>query len=560
MSQIFFEIMAFFIVFSGLLLGVGGISHLTSPLCSLDASSISLDPSNLPLYAFYTTLRMMVAVFLSLLFTFIYANSAAKNQKLGQILIPLLDILQSIPVLGYIAFTVSGFLLLFPKSMLGPELAVIFAIFTSQAWNMTFSLYQSLRTTPKELSEAAFVFNLSPWKKFWKLELPFAMPSLIWNTMMSMSSGWFFVVASEAITVGHEKIFLPGIGSYIALAIQKKDLCAVGFAIGSMLIVIFLYDQFLFRPLVAWADKFRYEATMSQTSPQSWVLLVLQRSRFIQKFFSLLPALKGVRFSVKQLSVPSSSGGLHEKFISILWFSFLGIVGIGAFFYVVHFLYWEIGLGEFLKVLKLGIFTFLRVIVLVALASFLWVPIGLYIGLRPAWVQVIQPVAQFLASFPANLLFPVAVILVSHYSLNPNIWLSPLIIFGAQWYILFNVIAGASVVPNDLQEVSLSLKISDWNRWRRLLLPGIFPYFLTGAITATGGAWNASIVAEFVSWGSQSYEAEGLGSYIAQMTQQGNFQHIILGIGMMAFIVVVCNRFFWRPLYERAVLNFNFDG
>lgn len=564
-SRLFFEGMAFFIVLSGLIFIAWSVSHLTSPIHALSISSIDLNIKSLPLYAFYTTIRMLIAVFFSLLFTLMYANLAAKNQRLGQILVPVLDILQSVPVLGYISFTVTGFLVFFPNSMFGPELAVIFAIFTSQAWNMAFSLYQSLRTTPRELNEAAVIFKMSSWQKFWKIELPFAMPGLIWNTMMSMSGGWFFVVASEAISVGSEKIFLPGIGSYIAVGIQKADLFAIEAAIGMMCIVIFLYDQFLFRPLVAWADKFRYESTMNQKPPRSWLLTIFHRSLFIQKVFYPLTLLAKhlLRLKIFNLhSLPSLSSPLsssRERVFNILWYSFLSFLGTICFCYVFYFLQWSIGWEEFFIVMKLGAFTLLRVIILIVLASLLWVPIGVYIGLRPGWVRFMQPIAQLLAAFPANLLFPLAVILISRYSLNPNIWLSPLMIFGTQWYILFNVIAGVTIFPNDLQEVASNLKVKGWNWWRRVMLPGVFPYFLTGAITATGGAWNASIVAEFVSWGNKSYQAEGLGAYIAEVTVRGDFHRIALGIGMMAFFVVVFNRVLWQPLYEKAVHNFCFD-
>lgn len=561
--QFLLEACAFFIVLASLIFISWGAAHLTAPLRSLTLSSISLDIWNLPTYALYTTLRMLVAVVLSFVFTLIYANLAAKNQKLEQILIPVLDILQSVPVLGYISFTVTGFLTLFPNSMLGPELAVIFAIFTSQAWNMAFSLYQSLRSIPSEIKEAAFIYKLSSWQIFWKIELPFSMPGLIWNTMMSMSGGWFFIVAAEAISVGNQKIFLPGIGSYIALAIQQADISSIIAALITMGIVIILYDQFLFRPLVAWADKFRYEFTMGQVSPHSWVLRLFQKSSLTHKILIPLKFVTQLFLKIRLFNFEPpthllSSQNSHEKVFNIIWYSFLFLIGIGTFLYVFYFFYQHISWQDVIDVIKFSIFTLLRVVILVILSSILWVPVGVYVGLRPTWVQTAQPIAQFLASFPANLLFPIAVILISHYALDPNIWLSPLIILGAQWYILFNVIAGASVFPNDLLESARCFKVKNWAWWRRIILPGIFPYFLTGAITASGGAWNASILAELVSWGSKTYYAEGLGSYIAQMTEKGNFPGIALGVGMMAFIVVVFNRLLWQPLYERAVRNFCF--
>ncbi|MFB0826657.1 ABC transporter permease [Chromobacterium violaceum] len=551
------DLIAFPLILGFLLMATTGIRETWAPITALQTAPISLEPGNLPEYALRTTLRMLAAMAASLAFTLVYGTLAAKSRRAGLLLVPILDILQSVPVLGYISFTVTFFLALFPGRVLGAEFAAIFAIFTSQAWNMTFSFYQSLRTVPRDLQEVSVNLRLTAWQKFWKLEVPYAMPGMIWNMMMSMSGGWFFVVASEAITVGDKTVMLPGVGSYLALAIQHKDLAAVGWVILTMSVVILIYDQFLFRPLVAWADKFRLEDTASQNAPESWVLNLIQRTRFIQQllkpFGKLLKTAARLRLNV---SLPK---GLHSEAhtpvsrgIDVLWWALVGLIAVAAASKLVHFIATEVGAWEVLKVFGLGLVTLVRVSLLIAITSLIWVPLGVLIGLRPALAEKVQPLAQFLAAFPANLLFPVFVIVIAHYKLNPDIWLSPLIVLGTQWYILFNVIAGATAFPNDFKEAAANFRIRGWQWWRKVMLPGIFPYYVTGAITASGGAWNASIVSEFVSWGDDKLAAHGLGAYIAQTTAAGDYPKILLGIAVMSLFVVLFNRLLWRPMYAIA--------
>ncbi|WP_246880988.1 ABC transporter permease [Chromobacterium violaceum] len=551
------DLIAFPLILGFLLMATTGIRETWAPITALQTAPISLEPGNLPEYALRTTLRMLAAMAASLAFTLVYGTLAAKSRRAGLLLVPILDILQSVPVLGYISFTVTFFLALFPGRVLGAEFAAIFAIFTSQAWNMTFSFYQSLRTVPRDLQEVSVNLRLTAWQKFWKLEVPYAMPGMIWNMMMSMSGGWFFVVASEAITVGDKTVMLPGVGSYLALAIQHKDLAAVGWVILTMSVVILIYDQFLFRPLVAWADKFRLEDTASQNAPESWVLNLIQRTRFIQQllkpFGKLLKTAARLRLNI---SLPK---GLHSEAhtpvsrgIDVLWWALVGLIAVAAASKLVHFIATEVGAWEVLKVFGLGLVTLVRVSLLIAVASLIWVPLGVQIGLRPALAEKVQPLAQFLAAFPANLLFPVFVIVIAHYKLNPDIWLSPLIVLGTQWYILFNVIAGATAFPNDFKEAAANFRIRGWQWWRKVMLPGIFPYYVTGAITASGGAWNASIVSEFVSWGDDKLAAHGLGAYIAQTTAAGDYPKILLGIAVMSLFVVLFNRLLWRPMYAIA--------
>jgi NitT/TauT family transport system permease protein len=430
----------------------------------------------------------------------------------------------------------------------------VFAIFTSQAWNMTFSMYQSMRNVPKDLEEASQSFHLSGWQRFWRLDVPFAMPGLIWNTMMSMSGGWFFVVASEAITVGDTTVTLPGIGSYVALAIKEQNLPAIGYAMLAMFLVILAYDQLLFRPVVAWADKFRFEQTASASAPTSWMLDLFRRTRALRALTYPFATLNKI-VSNFHIALPSRLGmitiasGPSSRIVDALWLV-LVIAGTGcAAGKVYEYLSATLGPSDVFSAVGYGFITLARVVVLIALATLIWVPVGVWIGLRPKLAERIQPLAQFLAAFPANLAFPVFVVIIVRYGLNPNVWLSPLMILGTQWYILFNVIAGASAFPTDLREAAGSFHLKGWRWWTKVILPGIFPYYITGAITASGGSWNASIVAEVASWGDTHLKASGLGAYIATATEAGDFPRVVLGIAVMCILVTLFNRLLWRPLY-----------
>ena len=544
-----------FIVVIGLIAFLGEASRgLFSPLTQLDTTPLSLDPIHLPEYAARTTFRMLAGLVLSLVFTLTYATWAAKSERAGKLLVPILDILQSVPILGFISVTVVFFMSLAPGRVLGAEFASIFAIFTSQAWNMAFSFYQSLRTIPVELAEAADSFRLSTWMRFWQLEVPFAMPALIWNMMMSMSGGWFFVVASESISVGHTTVALPGVGSYIALAIEQKNLVAIGWAIGTMLIVILLYDQLLFRPLVAWVDRFRVEQEPGDRVPDSWALTMMRRSRLVQ---AATVAFHGAVLWISRAVTHTDKPRIVEpaaprRRLDRVWVLLIVAAVVLGLWHIVAVLISNTTLREALRVCGLASLTMLRVFLLIALASLVWVPIGVWVGMRPRAAQVVQPIAQFMAAFPANLLFPIAVYGIVTWKLNPDIYLSPLMILGTQWYILFNVIAGASAIPTEMRYVAANFRVTGWLWWRKVALPGILPFYVTGAITASGGSWNAAIVAELATWGNTQVQARGLGSYIAEATTAGDFHRIVLGIGTMSLFVVVINRLFWRPLYYYA--------
>jgi NitT/TauT family transport system permease protein len=543
-----------------LLILVAHAAHGTlAPLPKAD--TITLDPRWLPYYALRTTLRMFVALVFSTIFTLIFAPLAAKSRRLGMIMIPALDILQSVPILGFLSFTVLFFLNLFPGRVIGAELAAIFAIFTSQAWNMTFSFYQSLTTVPRDLDEATRSFRLSTWQRFWRLEVPFAMPGLVFNTMLSMSGGWFFVVASEAVTVGNTTFLLPGIGSYVSDALQASNLRAVLYAILAMLAVILIYDQLLFRPLVAWSAKFRFEMTSGGEAPDPWVLSMLRRTRLLQIVGEWIgdaaTAIGGLRLRLPVAIAPRRGAG-PSRLVDGIWFAFIAVVVAFAIWRIAIFVAASISLGQFAHVVLLGCYTLLRVAAALLIVTIVWVPIGVWVGLRPRWTRVIQPIAQFLAAFPANLLFPIVVIVLVRYALNPNIWLMPLMIVGTQWYVLFNVVAGASAFPGDLKEATANLGVKGLLWWRKVIIPGILPYYITGALTASGAAWNSAIVAEVASWGKTTLTAVGLGSYIADATTAGNTAGIVLGVCVMTGFVLLINRLLWRPLHAYAVRRMTF--
>jgi NitT/TauT family transport system permease protein len=510
---------------------------------------ISLDPWRLPEYALRTVLRMGAALIASLVFSLAYAAFAAKSRRAEKILIPVLDILQSVPILGFLSITVTGFIALFPGRLLGVECASIFAIFTSQAWNMTFSVYQSLRTVPMELIEAARMYHLSPWRRFWRLEVPHAIPALVWNMMMSVSGGWFFVVASEAITVSGQSILLPGVGSYIATAIGQRDLAAIGDAVLVMFVVILLYDQLLFRPLIAWSRKFLGEPPGDTANLRPWFLIVLQRARLFDLVQAGVLAINRVIDSAIA-AVARRRGPAAER---------RPRPAFDWAFDIVPFIRQSIDLAEIGWVFLLGLATAARVLVLIGVASVIWVPIGVWIGLRPQVADLAQPIVQFLAAFPANLFFPAAVVLILRFRLDPEIWLSPLMILGTQWYILFNVIAGATALPTELRLAAQNLAVRRLLWWRRVMLPAIFPAYVTGAVTAAGGSWNASIVAEVVQWGDTTLTATGIGAYIARTTAEGDSARIALGIGVLCLYVLGFNRLLWRRLYNLAAERLRLD-
>lgn len=575
----FWDIIAWIFMIAILCAIAWGASRMGMPYHLGQKIPISLDPANLPIYALQTVLRMFIALIISFIFTLIVGSIAAKYKTCEMIIIPLIDILQSVPILGYLSIFVVGFIWLFPSSRLGPECAAIFAVFTSQVWNMTLSFYQSLKTIPNELVEATQIYQLNPWQRFWRLEVPFAMPGLLWNAMISMSGGWFFIVAAEAISVANQNITLPGIGSYIALANAQGSIHAIIMSILAMLVVILLYDQLFFRPLVAWSSKFSLTDTPDQEN-QSWLLDILQKTKLTQnlllslgQFFDLIINIK---FSIKKnkhnknktnkSKLPREKNSkaiisiIKISKISKIIFSIFLLFLIGLSLYLLKEFVWDhTDLETIYHVILLGLYTGTRVMILIFICSIIWVPIGVYIGLRPGLTKIVQPLAQFLAAFPANLLFPLFFVLIMTYHLDIEIWCAPLMILGTQWYILFNIIAGASVIPKELKLMAKNMQLSGWTKWKKFYLPAVFPFYVTGAITASGGAWNASIIAEFIKWKGHTLIASGLGSYIQEQTIQGNFTNLTLGVIVMASWVTIINIVFWRKLYQYAQSRFNYN-
>ena len=533
------------------------------------STEISTDIRNIPYYAGRTVLRMWIAFGFSLLFTFVVGYAAAKNRIARSIILPALDILQSVPVLGFLSITVTGFMALFPGSLLGVECASIFAIFTGQVWNMAFGFYHSMVTIPNDLQEAATNFRLSPWQRFGTLEVPSSMHSLIWNSMMSFGGGWFFVAQSEAITVLNKNIKLPGLGSYMATAVEKGDNAAAVWAIIAMLAVILASDQLVWRPLLAWADKFKMELVESGQAPQSWLYSFLRRAyifpwiegKILQPVADAIVQLKKKTSAIK--IIPENPRKLAGRWIPRIlgvvagfWLAYQVVLGVSA---AVDAVYNHISWGQFGHLCFLGSLTMGRVAFMTIMATLIWTPIGVWIGSRPDIARFAQPFAQIAASFPVNMTFPFVVgfFVAAHIGIN---WGSILLIaMGTQWYILFNVIAGAMAIPSDLKEAAKTYRLSAWATWRVLILPAIFPFWVTGACTAAGGAWNASIVAELATWGNTTLRADGLGAYIAEVTQKGDTPMIICSIAVMCIFVVLTNKLLWRRLYGYAEKRFHLD-
>jgi len=520
-------------------------------------TTISSDPARLPYYTARSLLRMFAALFFSTVFTLIYGYVAARSRRAERILVPALDILQSVPVLGFLSVTVTGFIALFRGNLLGLECASVFAIFTAQVWNMTFSFYYSVRALPRDLDEASRVMRLTRWQRYWKIEVPNSIVGLVWNAMMGFGGGWFFLAASEAISVLNHNYALPGIGSYVAGAIAQGNLGHVGLAIATMIVTVLLVNILFWRPLTAWAERYRLEDSSPTEQQTSLVLNLLRRTswprllgRLRRRIAEPLGHAMRVlgRDGTKPLVGPSRA---QRRRGDVIFNVIVGAPLAYGLYRVIAYI-GQGGYGQLADAFGLGAITFARVVILVVIGTIIWVPVGVWIGLNPRIARVAQPIVQVLASFPANFLFPFATLAFIKIGLSLNIGGILLMSLGAQWYILFNAIAGAMAIPTDLREAADALGLHGWKRWKRLIIPGIFPAYVTGGITASGGAWNASIVAEIVTYGGTTLTASGLGAYIAKATETGNFHHILTGIAVMAVYVVALNRLFWRRLYRLA--------
>ena len=517
---------------------------------------IDLRLSLLPFYVARSILRMFAAFALSTAFTLVYGYIAARHRIAEAVLMPALDILQSVPVLGFLSVTVASLASLFPGKTVGFELASIFAIFTSQAWNMTFAFYESLTAIPRDLVECCEVFGLSKWERFRKLELPSSMISLVWNGMMSFGGGWFFLAASEAISVLGRDVRLPGIGSYMATAMEKQDMGALGASLAAMAIVIVLMDQLLWRPLISWSKRYKMELTPAPEIPESFLWSAFSQS-FLGKLASGLVLRASAVASSLGRSLAAAARSLRGtgKVLVVLAYAATGVLlALGVFRAVpaVRMLVQSVDAGMVSRVFYLGLLTLARVTAGVLLGMLWTIPAGVKIGTDPHLRRVLQPVVQMAASFPANMLFPFVTVLYVRHGVNFELGSIPLMMLGTQWYILFNVIGGAMSIPGDLDEAARIYRLRGWAKWRFFILPSIFPSVVTGGVTAAGGAWNASIVAEITSWGDITLRATGLGAFIADSTARGDWPAIVSSIAAMSTIVVAVNRLLWRRLYRKA--------
>lgn len=515
---------------------------------------IRLSITALPFYALRSVGRMAAAYALSLGFTLIYGYIAVYNPRAERVLMPLLDVLQSVPILSFLPVVLLSFTAILPEGI-AVELASIVLIFTSQVWNMTFAWYQSLTTVPRELREASSIFRFTRWRRLTTLELPFGALALIWNSMMSWAGGWFFLMAAEIFTLGARDFRLPGLGAYLQTAANAENLPAIGYGIATLIVVIVLLDQLVWRPLLVWADRFKLEMVESDNPPQSWFYDLLQRAtlkdvvvRMVAPVGRTLDALLD-----RLLPLPRATSGNPHSGIGIGWL-FLALIGIatvagtllgGRMLIQVSLEQW-LGIG-----IGVGA-TFLRVMAALTIALLWTVPLGVYVGMQPRAAAVLQPVIQIVASVPATALFPVLVLTLLNIPGGLNIAAVLLMLLGTQWYVLFNVIAGASAIPHDLRYTTDLLQLSGWQRWRTLILPALFPYLITGMITASGGAWNASIVAEFVVFGGQTYQSVGVGAQITSATANGDYPRLLAATLAMVITVVAINRLVWRRLYRLA--------
>jgi NitT/TauT family transport system permease protein len=546
---------------------VGAAARWREPLPT--RLEIDLSPWRLPLYAGLSTVRMALAFVLSLGFGLVYARIAALSRAAERLMMPLLDVLQSVPILSFMPGVVLGLAALFPGRTIGLELAAIVLIFTSQAWNLAFSFHQSLVTIPAQLSEAARVYRLNWWQRFTRLELPFGAISLIANSMMSWAGGWFFLMASEQFTLGAKDLRLPGLGSYLAQAAGTGDTTALLLGLGTLVAVIVLLDQLVWRPLVAWSDRFKMEQSSAAETPTSLVLEALRHSALVAATARrVAPAVRRLDRRLSTLPGPSQPPDLppaerarRARRRRLLWIvvgaavlaSLAGGVALamGALA--------GLGLADWRLVGVSAAATFARAGIALLLAVSWTVPVGVAVGLHPRWAQRLQPIVQMVASVPATAIFPVLLLLLLHLPGGLNAAAVGLMLLGTQWYVLFNVIAGASAIPTDLLDAARTYRLSGRQRWRTLVLPAIFPYVVTGMITATGGAWNASIVSEYVTFGGRTVTTVGLGAVIAGAAETGHGALLLAGTLTMSAIVVAANRLLWRRLYRLAESRYRLE-
>jgi NitT/TauT family transport system permease protein len=525
--------------------------------------AIDLSPSALPKYAMFSIARIVAAYVLSFFFTLVYAYVAAHNARAERFLIPLLDTLQSIPVLSFLPGVMLAMVALFPTKQLGVELGSILLILTGQVWNMTFSVYSSIKNIPREMIEAAQIYRLSWWQRLTQLELPYAAIGLVWNSMMSVAGAWFFLMACEMFVLGNRDLRLPGLGSYLQTASNAGDTRAIVWGLLVMIAVIVLMDQLIWRPIIAWSEKFKMEQVEATQTPHSWTLNLLRRSRAISGMMRGLvtPAREALAMHFAQ-PTPAPSSPRRRQFVHWITRFLLLAVLLGVAFAVVKMTIMLTALTppELTSILRGAGATFLRVELTLLLAGLWTVPVGILVGLHPKLSAITQPIAQIAASVPATALFPIVMLFLIRIGGGLGIGSIVLLLLGTQWYILFNVIAGASAIPTDLKEVSEVFRMRRIQRWRTLFLPAVFPYLVTGFVTASGGAWNASIVAEYFRFQGKTISTTGLGAVISAATDTGNSRLLLGATVVMAAMVVTFNRLVWRRLYALAATRYKLEA
>ncbi len=529
--------------------------------------AISLSPRALPLYAFYSLVRVGLAYVLSLCFAVGYGYVAAHSRRLEPLLVAGLDIGQSIPVLSFLPGVMLAMVALFPTRQIGIELGAILLIFTGEVWNMAFSFYSSLKSIPRELDEAARIYGFSRWQRLWQLELPYGAIGLVWNSMVSVAGGWFFLMACEMFVLGSRDFRLPGLGSYLQTAASAGSTSAIVMGLAVMIALIIAIDQFLWRPAIAWSDKFKFEQVESSARTHSPLLQLFAHSGVLESLrcHTVVPLSESVYRRIGErrgMTRTNHGAGTEKKEIAWWRWAILAVVAAGVLYLASDALVLlrQIHTPQLRGVLRGAAATFLRVNLSLFLAALWTIPVGVAIGFNPRLARIAQPLAQIAASVPATALFPILLLGLIRFGGGMGIASILLMLLGTQWYILFNVIAGAMAIPSDLREVSRLFHFTSVQRWRTVILPGIFPFLITGMVTASGGAWNASIVAEYFHLRNQTMQTVGLGAQISSATDHGQFQLLLLSTIVMALMVVTINRLVWRPLYRLAETRYKLEG
>jgi NitT/TauT family transport system permease protein len=534
------------------------------------SANISLSASALPLYSAYSFLRMLFAYILSLAFTLAYAHVAATNERASRIMIPILDVLQSIPILSFLPGVVLTLVALFPHSSIGVELAAVFLIFTCMTWNMTFSFYDSAKTLPLDLREAAVVYRLSPWRRFFQLEVPFGMIGLVWNSMMSWAGGWFFLMVAEQLQLGNHSYQLPGLGSYLQKAATQGNIGAMVMGLGTLIVLIVLLDAVIWRPLVSWADKFKLEMTRTGDAPESRVLDLLRRSallewvqqrylhplmdRLMPRLTSYLPSDPAPALEPQPRRTKVSASQIIGWAIVIVLMA-LSLVGVVKSVQLLA----QVNFGQWLGIFGDGLITMLRTLGAMVIGIAWTVPVGVAIGMNPKWAKRLQPIVQVVAAIPATAVFPILLLLILRLPAGIEIAALLLMVLGTQWYVLFNIIAGASAIPTDMREAARLYQVTGWRRWKTMILPAIFPYLVTGMVIAAGGSWNASVVAEYIVFNGHVHTTRGLGADIAQAAANQNMALLLASTLVMAVLVVLLDRGVWHRLYKIADRRFKLE-